>query len=321
MLSVVVPIYKEEANIRPFVARAEAVLKKIGMPYEILFCLDPSPDGTQQAVLREIRRNPRIRLIVFSRRFGQPAATLAGLHAAKGDAVVAIDVDLQDPPELIAGMVAKWRQGNDVVYAQRRSRKGETFIKRWVSHIGYRVIQTVSDVPIPKDTGDFRLMSRRVVDQLAGLREHHGFLRGLVAFVGFKQAAILYDRDPRHAGPGNYNRYLGSLRIGMNGLISFSSAPLQFMSLLGFGMAFLGFLLGVWYVVQKLINVPLTPGLSTTVVVVTIFSGVQLLCLGLMGEYVSRIYDEVKQRPLYLVEREFGAGRKAFPAKKGNTHE
>jgi polyisoprenyl-phosphate glycosyltransferase len=306
MISVVVPVYKEEGNIRPFLKRTEAVLKRIRLPYEILFCLDPSPDGTEAVIRAEIRRNPRIRLLIFSRRFGQPAATMAGLHAAAGDAVVVIDVDLQDPPELIAEMARKWREGSDVVYAQRKSRRGETFIKRWVTHIGYRVIQSISEVPIPKDTGDFRLLSRRVVEGLAELKEHHGFLRGLVAFVGFKQTAILYDRDQRLAGPGNYNRYLGSLRIGMNGIISFSSLPLQFVSLLGMGMAMIGFLLGVFYLVQKALSMPVTPGLSTTIVVVTLFSGVQLLCLGLMGEYVGRIYDEVKQRPLYLVREEVG---------------
>ncbi len=312
----VVPVYKEESNIRPFLERTEAALGKARIPYEIVFCLDPSPDATEEVIAGEIARNPRIRLIVFSRRFGQPAATLAGIHAARGGAVVVIDVDLQDPPELIPRMVGKWREGYEVVLAKRRSRKGETLVKEWVSRVGYRLIESVSELKIPKDTGDFRLMSRRVVDQLKRLKEQHGFLRGLVAFVGYRQATLEYDRDERLHGRGNYNRYLGSLRIGLNGVVSFSSRPLQLASMLGLFMALFGFLLGAWYVLQKLVHVPLSPGLSTTVVVVTFFSGIQLLCLGLMGEYIGRIYDEVKQRPLYLVEREYGRGAPAGGQKR-----
>jgi dolichol-phosphate mannosyltransferase len=277
----------------------------MSVDYEILFCADPSPDRTEDLIEKEISRDPRIRLLVMSRRFGQPAATMAGIHHAKGDVIVVIDVDLQDPPEIIPQMVRKWKQGYDVVYAQRRTRKGETLVKRFVSFLGYRLINKVSRVPIPPDTGDFRLISRRVVDRLEGLREQHGFLRGLVAFVGFRQTSVLYDRDPRASGFGKYNRLIGSLTIGLNGLISFSSQPLQWISLAGIGVALFGFLLGIWYVAQKwIMGTDLTPGLSTTVVVFTFFSGVQLLSLGLMGEYVGRIYDEVKGRPLYIVERE-----------------
>lgn len=317
MLSVVVPVYKEEANIRPFLERLRPVLKGLRRPHEIVFCLDPSPDATEQVLREEIARDPSIRLLVFTRRFGQPAATVAGLRAARGAAVVVIDVDLQDPPELIGEMARKWAEGYDVVYAKRRSRKGETAIKEWVSHLGYRVIESISDVKIPSDTGDFRLMSRRVVDSVSRLKEAHGFLRGLVAFVGYRQFALEYDRDERAAGQGKYNRYLGSLKIGMNGVISFSSRPLQFVSLAGIAMAGLSFLLGVWYVVQKVFGLMWQPeGLSTTVVTVTFFAGVQLICLGLMGEYVGRIYDEVKQRPLYIIDEEVAASRKP-PRRKG----
>jgi len=302
-LSVVVPVYKEEENIRPFLDRMEKVLDSMKVDYEILFCLDPSPDRTEEVIAEEINRNPNIKLIVFSRRFGQPAATMAGILTCNGKACAVIDVDLQDPPELITDMYAKLKEGCEVVYAKRRSRKGETIPKRMVAGVGYYVINRLSDIELPRDTGDFRIMSRRVIEDLRRLNETHGFLRGLVAYVGYKQASIEYDRDERLHGRGNYNRFFGSLRIGLNGLISFSSRPLQMMSIAGGILAGFSFLLGAWYVFQKIVGVDLTPGLSTTVLVVTFFAGVQLLCLGLMGEYVGRIYDEVKRRPMYIIDR------------------
>ena len=305
-ISVVVPVYKEEGNIRPFLQRTEAVLEKLGQPYEIVFCLDPSPDNTEAIILEEIARNPAIKLIVFSRRFGQPAATMAGILLCRGRTCVAIDVDLQDPPELIVPLYQKLNEGFEVVYAKRKSRKGETLIKRMISYVGYAVINRTSDVRIPTNTGDFRIMTRRVIEELRRLNESHGFLRGLVAYVGFKQTFVEYDRDPRYAGKGNYNRLTGSLKIGFNGIVSFSGRPLQMMSLVGFFVSLFSFCLGAWYVIQKLIGIDLTPGLSTTVLVVTFFSGVQLLGLGLMGEYVGRIYDEVKRRPMYIVDKKVG---------------
>lgn len=301
--SIIVPVYKEEANILSFLQRAEAVMAKMGVSYEIIFALDPSPDNTEGVILEEINRNPNIKLLVFSRRFGQPAATMAGILTCTGETCVVIDVDLQDQPELIEPLHAKLAEGYEVVYAQRRSRKGETLVKRIISYFGYAVINRLTDVPIPRNTGDFRIMTRRVIEELRRLNESHGFLRGLVAYVGFKQAYVEYDRDERFAGAGNYNPLTGSLKIGLNGLISFSSRPLQLMSIAGFVLAGLSFLLGGWYVLQRLIGVDLTPGLSTTVLVVTFFSGVQLLALGLMGEYVGRIYDEVKRRPLYIIDK------------------
>lgn len=302
-LSVVVPVYKEEANIRPFLTRIEGVLNGMGRSYEIIFCLDPSPDRTEEVILEEIDRNPNLKLLVFSRRFGQPAATMAGLLMCSGASCVVIDVDLQDPPELIRDMYRKLQEGYEVVYAKRRSRRGETLMKRAVAKIGYRVLARLSDVKLPRDTGDFRIMTRRVIEELRRLHETHGFLRGLVAYVGFRQTFIEYDRHERLHGRGKYNRLTGSLKIGLNGLISFSSKPLQLMSIAGAVFAGLSFLLGTWYLFQKLIGIALTPGLPTTVLVVTFFSGLQLLSLGLMGEYVGRIYDEVKRRPIFIIDR------------------
>jgi polyisoprenyl-phosphate glycosyltransferase len=281
----------------------EHVLNSMNIPYEIIFSLDPSPDRTEEVITEEIQRNPSIKLIVFSRRFGQPAATIAGILTCSGKACVVIDVDLQDPPELIVEMVAKVKEGYEVVYAKRRSRKGETLVKRIISKFGYYTINKLSDVQIPRDTGDFRIITRKVIEELRLLKESHGFLRGLVAYVGFRQTSVEYDRDERAYGRGKYNRFTGSLKIGLNGLISFGSRPLQLMSIAGFILSGFSFLLGAWYVFQKLIGVELTPGLSTTVLVVTFFSGVQLFSLGVMGEYVGRIYDEVKQRPMFIIDR------------------
>ena len=304
LLSIVVPVYWEEKGIASFLERMEGVMEKIGCRYEILFCLDPSPDRTYEVIKENIIRNQNIRLIQFSRRFGQPAATMAGILNCDGEACVVIDADLQDPPELVAEMVGKWQEGYDVVYAQRTSRKGETLIKKLVARIGYQVINAMGEVEIPVNTGDFRLMSRRVIEQLRNLNEHHGFLRGMVALVGYRQTAVPYQRDARASGKGKYNRFTGSLKIGLNGLICFSSKPLQVMSGLGFFSAGIGILLAVWYFIQKVfLKYDLTPGLSTTVILITLFGGLQLFCLGILGEYIGRIYDEVKRRPLYIVDQ------------------
>ena len=226
-LSVVVPCLNEEHNVRPLYERLAAALDGAGIDWELIFSMDPSTDRTEE-VIRELReRDPRVKLLRLSRRFGQPAATIAGLRMSSGDAVVAIDADLQDPPELIPELIERWRTGFDVVYAQRRTREGETLVKRIISALGYRLIRRIADVEIPENTGDFRLMSRRVVDEVLRLNETHGFLRGLVALVGFPQTAVLYDRAPRYEGRGNYNRFFGSLRIGLNGIVGFSRYPLH----------------------------------------------------------------------------------------------
>src|SRR4030088_2380241 len=303
IVSVVVPVYKEAGNIKPFLQRAGGVLVTLRLRSEVFFALDPSPDDTEAIILKEINRNPAIKLILFSRRFGQPAATMAGILNCTGEKCVVIDVDLQDQPELIEQLYNKMAEGYEVVYAMRTSREGETLIKKAISYFGYSVINRLSDVQIPRNTGDFRIMSRRGFEEPRRLSETHGFLRGMVAFVGFKQAAVLYSRDARLTGTGNYNRLIGSLRIGTNGLVGFSSRPLQLMSMAGFAVAAISFAIGLWYLIQKLVGIDLTPGLPTTVLVVSFFSGVQLLALGVVGEYIGRIYDETKRRPMYIVDR------------------
>jgi glycosyltransferase involved in cell wall biosynthesis len=306
LLSIVVPIYKEEGNIAPFLGRMRQVLKATGLDYEIIFCMDPSPDRTEELVKKALAKDRRIRLMVFARRFGQPAATLAGLNEARGDAVVVIDVDLQDPPELIIEMVKRWQAGADVVYAKRSSRRGETLIKKVVSAFGYKLINAASDVAIPRDTGDFRLLSRRVVDALKGLREKHGFLRGLVAYVGYRQEAIEFERPERHSGQGNYNRYLGSLRIGFNGLVGFSNFLLNATMVLGLAVAALSFVGAVYIVVKRFfMGINYAVGIPTLHILVLFMGGAQLVSVGILGQYIGRIYDEVKDRPRYLVDRAY----------------
>jgi len=302
-ISIVVPTYNEEENIKPFLQRTEKVLDKLGKSYEIIFALDPSSDNTEKIILDEIKRNKNIKLLIFSRQFGQPAATMAGISSCKGSYCVIIDVDLQDPPEIIENLYNKIISGYEVVYAKRKSRKGETFFKKIISSIAYYLINKFSDIHIPRDTGDYRIFSRRVINHLVKLKESHGFLRGLVAFVGFNQSFVMYDREERFAGKSKYNKFFGSLKIGFNGLIGFSSKPLFLMSVSGFLIAMLGFLLGIWYIFQKITDINLTPGLTTTVILISFFAGVQLLGLGLLGEYVGRIYDEVKQRPKYILDK------------------
>lgn len=302
-ISIVVPVFNEEKSISPFLDRVVKSMTSANLTYEILFCLDPSTDGSEDRIKQESEKNVNIKALVFSRRFGQPASSMAGISYSRGEVCAVIDVDLQDPPELLIPMYTKLMQGYEVVFAKRKSRKGETYIKRKISEFGYWLINKLSDVSIPRDTGDFRVMTRKVVQEIIHMKDSSAFLRGIVAYVGFRQGYVEYDRDERFIGDGKYNRFTGSLKIGLNGLVGFSSKPLFLMTIFGFIFATIGFLLGIFYILQKILNVEITPGLPTTVAVVSFFSGIQLLCMGLMGEYIGRIYDEVKDRPLYIVDR------------------
>jgi glycosyltransferase involved in cell wall biosynthesis len=311
MISVIVPIYREEKNVPVFLNRLRPVLEKITQEYEIIFALDPSPDRTEQVVLEARAKDPRIKLLSFSRRFGQPMATLAGLAHSSGDAAIVMDVDLQDPPELVEQMVAKWKEGFEVVYAQRRRRTGEPWIKRFVAWAGYKLINRIAEVDIPANTGDFRLMSRRVVKHVIALKESHGFLRGMVALVGFKSTSVMFDRPERAIGESNYNRFFGSIRIGMNGVICFSNNLLGFSTMLGFFTAIGSFVIAIGYLGLKLWGVPFPIGNPTIVILVLFLGGVQLISVGILGEYIGRIYDEVKARPRFIVDQAHG-----FEAKK-----
>lgn len=309
-ISVVVPVYNEELSIEPFLNRTIKALDKITNEYEIIFSLDPSKDGTEEKLKNLASKNKNIKIISLSRRFGQPASTIAGINNSSGDCCIVIDVDLQDPPELIEKLYKKFLEGYEVVLAKRNKRKGETFIKKIIASFGYKIINFFSEIDIPVDTGDFRLISKKVVEQLRQMKEPHNFLRGMVAYIGFKQCEIIYDRDQRFKGNTKYNKYLGSIKIALNGLIGFSSRPLHIMTIAGFILSIFSFSIGFWYLIQKLSGVDYTPGLPTSVLLITFFSGVQLLALGLIGEYIGRIYDQVKKRPPYIIEKKINFDHK-----------
>ena len=312
LLSVVVPVYREEKSIPEFIRRMGPILSRITQDYEIIFAMDPSPDRTEDVILEQRAADGRIKLLKFSRRFGQPMASLAGMQYSSGEAVVVMDVDMQDPPELVGDMVAKWREGYDVVLPQRTRRTGEPWVKRIVAETGYKVINKIADVRIPPNTGDFRLMSRRVVDEVVRLRECHGFLRGMVAVVGFRQYLLPFERPARFAGETKYNRFLGSLRIGFNGIFCFSTYALTLSTQLGFLIAGASFLIALAYLIMKLCGFPFPVGNPTLVILILFLGGIQLISVGILGEYIGRIYEEVRARPRFIVDRAEG-----FHAKSG----
>jgi len=302
----VVPIFQEERSIPPFLKKLQPLLEKTASNYEIIFCLDPSPDRSEDILVQANREDSRVRFLLFSRRFGQPMATLAGLEYSSGEAVIVMDVDMQDPPDLVPAMIHKWREGYDVVIPQRTSRTGEPWVKRVISWIGYRIINRIADVPIPPHTGDFRLLSRRVVSHLVELKEHHGFLRGMVALVGFRQCLIPFERPARNHGQTKYNKYLGSLKIGLNGVFCFSSYALTLASTTGFLIAGVSLLLGVVYAALKILGFPFPLGNPTIVILVLFMCGIQLIGIGILGGYIARIYDEVRERPKFIIEKAAG---------------
>jgi dolichol-phosphate mannosyltransferase len=313
LLSVVVPVYNEEQTLPRFLAVIRPVLAEVTEDYEIVFVADPCTDGTVELIRAEHERDPRIKLLLFSRRFGQPAATLGGMSYATGQAVVIIDCDLQDPPRLIPEMVRLWRADNKVVIPQRTSREGETLVKRLISYVGYWVINRISIVPIPRNTGDFRLLDRRVVDEIIKLPESHGFLRGLTSVVGFKTVLLPFNRDARAAGDGKYNRLTGSLKIGFNGIVAFSDSLLRLMVIAGMTMAGVALFAVPVVVFLKAYNLyGFAPGVATVCILMLFLGGVQLMGMGLLGAYVGRTYDETKRRPKFIVDESLGFERRAL---------
>ena len=301
LLSIVVPAYNEEEVLQQFHERVAAVLADLDCDAEILFVDDGSKDGTVR-VIEELRStDPRVALIALSRNFGKELAMTAGLDNARGDAVVVIDADLQDPPEIIPELIQRWREGYDVVYARRESRAGESWIKRATAHAFYRVMQRVTRVEIPPDTGDFRLLSRRAVDALRQLREQHRFMKGLFAWIGYPQTAVYYQRDPRAAGTTKWN-YWRLWNFALEGLTSFTTAPLQVATYLGLFTAFGAFLYGLWIIVNTLLFGNPVPGYPSLLTVILFLGGIQLMTLGVIGEYLGRTFNEVKARPLYFIK-------------------
>jgi polyisoprenyl-phosphate glycosyltransferase len=304
-LSVVVPCYNEEAILRQVHGQLGEVLQRTGLPYEIIYVNDGSSDGTL-AILRELQAgDEHVRVVSFSRNFGHQVAVTAGIDCATGDAVVLIDADLQDPPEVILRMIEKWREGYEVVYGKRESRDGETALRLFITGKFYRLINSISDVPIPLDTGDFRLMDRRIVDVLKKMPERDRFLRGMVSWVGFKQLALPYARHCRAAGRSKYP-YSKLILLAADGILSFSLVPLRVAILLGFlaaGFAVVGI---VYAVILRLFTGIWVMGWTLMFIGILFLGGMTLGCLGIIGEYVGRIYREVKRRPLYVVDEMLG---------------
>ena len=309
LISVVIPVFNEQATLDALFTSLRDRLPALGVSFEVVLIDDGSQDRSAEMIAEMTQRDGRFRSIQFSRNFGHQAAVTAGLHFAEGSAVIVMDADLQDPPELLAAMIARWREGYHVVYAQRVKRHAENAIKRGVAFVYYRLLQRLTDVEIPADTGDFCLMDRRVVDLLNRMPERNRYLRGLRAWLGFRQTAVPFERPPRYAGKPKYT-FWKSLALGINGIVSFSKVPLRIATYLGLVASAISLVLTGWAVYQRLVGADTVRGWASTLVVILFLGGAQLLMIGVVGEYLSRIYDEVKQRPLYVVEelRGFDAG-------------
>ena len=301
LLSVVVPAYNEQEVLPEFHRRLSGALSAVSMRVEIVYINDGSTDGTL-AMLEDLRaHDPRVAIVDLSRNFGKEIALTAGLDHAEGDAVVVIDADLQDPPELISQLVQQWRDGYDVAYAQRIKREGESFFKKATAYLFYRMIQGVSRVKIPEDTGDFRLLSRRAVDAVKQLREQHRFMKGLFAWIGYSQKAVPYQRDPRFAGQTKWN-YWRLWTFALEGFTSFTIAPLKLSSYLGLLASLAAFLYALGIIYRTLVFGDAVRGYPSLMVVILFFGGVQLMALGVIGEYLGRMFNETKGRPLYFIK-------------------
>ena len=301
VLSVVVPIYNEAPNIDLMHARLVEALEPTGETFELVLVDDGSRDESWEKMAAVAKRDPRVVLVRLSRNFGHQIAVTAGVDATRGEAVVLIDADLQDPPEVIPQMMAAWREGYDVVYGQRAVRHGETWFKRTTAAMFYRLIRRLTNIDIPVDTGDFRLMSRRVVEVLKQLEERNRFIRGMVAWIGYKQTAVKYERAERHAGETKYP-LRKMLRFASDGIVSFSFAPLRFATGLGLVVSSLSFGYAVYAVLARIFDWNVVQGWASLIVAILFLGGVQLVSLGIIGEYVGRVYDEVKRRPLYVAD-------------------
>lgn len=300
-LSVIVPAFNEAQVLPEFHRRLSRVLDSLPFNSEMIYINDGSTDKTLQ-IIKDLRKaDPRIAVIDLSRNFGKEIAMSAGLDYAKGDAVVIIDADLQDPPELISEFITHWEEGFDVVYAQRTARKGETLLKKVTAYLFYRMIGKVSGVRIPEDTGDFRLLSRQAVEALRKLREQHRFMKGLYAWIGYQQKAILYQRDPRFAGKTNWN-YWKLWNFALEGVTSFTIAPLKISTYLGLIIALGAFIYALYIIIKTLAFGDPVRGYPSLMVVILFLGGIQLITIGVIGEYLGRMFDETKQRPLYVLK-------------------
>jgi len=300
-IAIVIPAYNEEDNVEIAYKRLKEVLDSTNYDYELIFVDDGSKDNTLSKLLELYEKDKKVKVISLSRNFGKEIALSAGLDYADADAVIPFDVDLQDPPEVIPKLIAKFEEGYDVVNAVRIKREGETFFKRFTSKAFYKIINILSDIEIPQDAGDFRLISKAALNAVKQIRERKRFMKGIFAWVGFKTTSVYYERAPRHAGKTKWN-YLKLIDLAIEGITSFSIAPLRLASLLGLFVSFVAFLYAMWIIIQKLVYGNPVKGYPSIMVAILFLGGVQLITIGIIGEYVGRIYEEVKQRPLYIVK-------------------
>ena len=301
MISVVVPMYFEEQVVNECHERLTKVMKGTEYSYELIYVNDGSKDKTLEMLSDIAKVDQQVKVISFSRNFGHQNAVTAGIDYAKGDGIVIIDADLQDPPEVIPLMIEKWENGDEIIYGKRLRREGETAFKLLTAKWFYRFLGTLSEVEIPRDTGDFRLIDRKVAEVFKMLPERNRFIRGMFAWVGFKQSYVEYNRDSRFAGETKYP-FRKMLSFAMNGIFSFSSKPLKLISYIGVFSIFFSISLLLYSMISLIADVPgLQPGWTSIMVVLTFFGGIQLMCIGLIGAYIARIYDEIKGRPQYIV--------------------
>ena len=304
-LSIIVPVYNESENINPFTDRVLLVLNKINVKYEIIFVLDPSEDDTENKILELIKENPNIKLIKFSRRFGQPSAMLAGIKNSSMDNVVLIDVDLQDPPELIQQMYESRKEGYETILAKRSKKKGENIIKKIISDLGYFLIYKLSDTNIPRNVGEFRLISRRVVKEIEKLEEREFFLRGANSYIGFKQKVLNFERESRSKGTTKFNKFTGSLKVGLNGIFSFSTKPLHYITIAS-SIAFFGSLIiFLLYLILTFLKLFVFKYQFFIIVLILLVSSLIFFSQGIMAEYIARIVPDIKKRPRYIIEKKY----------------
>lgn len=305
LISVIVPMYNEEEVIRTTFTRLQQVMESTGERYELIFVNDGSKDSSAEIIKQLAKQHKEVVLVDFSRNFGHQIAISAGMDYARGDAVVIIDADLQDPPEIILKMIDKWREGYEVVYGKRSMRKGETWFKKTTAKLFYRTLRMLTSVDIPTDTGDFRLIDRKVCDVLKGLKEKNRFVRGLVSWIGFKQTSVEFVREERFAGSTKYP-LKRMLSFAIDGITSFSYKPLRIASYIGFTISIFSFIYLLIVVYQRIFTDSTTTGWASIVAINLLFNGIILILLGVIGEYIGRIYDETKNRPLYIVREHIG---------------
>jgi glycosyltransferase involved in cell wall biosynthesis len=301
LISIVVPMYFEEEVAEECYNRLKAVMDQHQINYEFIFVNDGSTDRTIEILQEIAEKDYQAKIIDFSRNFGHQTAVTAGIDYANGDAIVVIDADLQDPPELIPELIAKWREGYDVVYAKRKTRKGETWFKLITAKYFYRFLNYMSDIDIPKDTGDFRIIDRSVAEVFKRMTERNRFVRGMISWIGFRQTYIEYERDERFAGETKYP-LKKMIKFASDGIIAFSTKPLRLVMTVGLISVFISILVFLYAIVVKITGRPVQEGWTSLMVAITFFSGIQLLGVGIVGQYVARIYDESKNRPIYIVK-------------------